>query len=99
MDEMKQAFDQVAEDGMVQPGQLLSVLQRRNPGATEADAQSLIEMMRPNEDEDASFSGAFSCFCLCDCSNEDSLFWFDRSMIHRFRGRGGRSFIRLAYLY
>ena len=99
MDEMKQAFDQVAEDGVVQPGLLLSVLRRRNPQATEADAQSLIEMMRPNEDEDASFSGAFSCFCLCDCSNEDSLCWFDRSMIHRFRGRGGRSFIRLAYLY
>ena len=57
MDEMKQAFDQVAEDGVVQPGLLLPVLRRRNPQATEADAQSLIEMMRSNEDEDVSFSG------------------------------------------
>jgi Ca2+-binding EF-hand superfamily protein len=57
MDEMKQAFDQVAEDGVVCPSLLQHVLQRRNPQATEADALSLIEMMRPNEDEDASFSG------------------------------------------
>ena len=57
MDEMKRAFDQVAEDGVVQPGLLLPVLRRRNPQATEADAQSLIEMMRSNEDEDVSFSG------------------------------------------
>jgi hypothetical protein len=57
MDAMKQAFDSVAEDGVVVPGLLLVVLQRRNPQATEADALSLIEMMRPNEDEDASFSG------------------------------------------
>ena len=67
MDEMKQAFDQVAEDGMVQPGQLLSVLQRRNPGATEADAQSLIEMMRQGEDEDVSFSGGRLGVLTADC--------------------------------
>ena len=56
MDEMKQAFDQVAEDGVVQPGQLLSVLQRRNPGATEADIAELradkeAEKKRKAEDE------------------------------------------------
>jgi hypothetical protein len=64
MDEMKQAFDSVAEDGVVVPGLLLVVLQRRNPQATEADALSLIEMMTTSEDEDASFSGFVSAVAV-----------------------------------
>ena len=60
LEEMKSAFDAISEDGAVRPHLLLPMLRRNNSAATEADAQSMIDLMSPNEHEVVSFSGAYS---------------------------------------
>lgn len=57
LEDMKAAFDAISEDGAVRPNLLLPVLRRHNSAATEADAQSMIDLMSPNEHEVVSFSG------------------------------------------